>query len=229
MNEINSFTFYKNYFELIDNLDKKNKLIMLEAIVDYVFKDIEPNLDGMNKAIWSNIVLPINKSKNNSVRGSKGGAPTGNDNAKKTSEKTNQKQTKNKRKNKPNDVKKQANNISTFLFIISNFIKDRGLLRGKIEDWMNYKEERNEIYTQTGLKSLLTQIENNVNKYGEENVIELIDNCMASNYKGIVFDKLKQQRTQKNNVPNWNENEIKSNEATIEEQEKMNKMLEEFK
>lgn len=229
MNEINSFTFYKNYFELIDNLDKKNKLIMLEAIVDYVFKDIEPNLDGMNKAIWSNIVLPINKSKNNSVRGSKGGAPTGNDNAKKTSEKTSQKQTKNKRKNKPNDVKKQANNISTFLFIISNFIKDRGLLRGKIEDWMNYKEERNEIYTQTGLKSLLTQIENNVNKYGEETVIELIDNCMASNYKGIVFDKLKQQRTQKNKVPNWNENEILSSEATIEEQEKMKQMLEEFK
>ena len=39
MNEINSFTFYKNYYELLDNLPKEDKYIMLEAIVDYVFKD----------------------------------------------------------------------------------------------------------------------------------------------------------------------------------------------
>ena len=62
-NNINGFTFYRNYYELLDNLSNKDKLIMLEAIVDYVFKDKEPELTGLNKAIWINIKLPIDKSK----------------------------------------------------------------------------------------------------------------------------------------------------------------------
>lgn len=192
MNELNSFTFYKNYYELIDNLDRKNKLIMLEAIVDYVFKDVEPDLTGMNKAIWSNIVMPINKSKANSKRSI-------NHNQKETKEKpnSNQKET----KEKPIEIKtsnqKETNNISTFLFLISNFIflKDRELLRGKIEEWLKYKWERKEYYKETGFKSLLTQIESNVKQYGESRVIELIDECMASNYKGIIWEKLKKTQT----------------------------------
>lgn len=199
MNEINSFTFYKNYYELIDNLDKKNKQVMLEAIVDYVFKDIEPNLTGMNKAIWTNIVMPINKSKLNSKRS------INHNNQKETEEKPISNQISNQliTKKKPNDNRmsnqKETNNISTFLFLISNFIflKDRGLLRGKIEDWLRYKWERKEYYKELGFKSLLTQIENNVKKYGESSVIELIDECMASNYKGIIWDRLKQTQPKK--------------------------------
>ena len=92
MNEINSFTFYKNYYELLDNLPHEDKILILEAIVDYVFKDKEPSLNGLNKAIWNNIKMPIDTSKNNSLRSIGKGAPIGNQNAKKT----NQKQTKNK-------------------------------------------------------------------------------------------------------------------------------------
>ena len=94
MNNINSFTFYKNYYELLDNLPKEDKLLMLETIVDYVFKDKEPELDGLNKAIWNNIKMPINTSKNNSLRSIGKGAPIGNKNALKKDKK----QTKNKPK-----------------------------------------------------------------------------------------------------------------------------------
>ncbi len=93
MNEINSFTFYKNYYELLDNLPKEDKYIMLEAIVDYVFKDKEPILDGLNKAIWNNLKMPIDTSKNNSLRSIGKGAPKGNKNAEKNKPKTNRKQT----------------------------------------------------------------------------------------------------------------------------------------
>ena len=98
--------------------------------------------------------------------------------------------------------RKQTNNISTFLFLISisNFkYIDRGLLRGKIEEWLTYKEERNEIYKETGLKSLLKQIENNCKAYGEKAVIELIDECMAKNWKGIIWEKLKDREK----LPSW--------------------------
>jgi hypothetical protein len=41
---------------------------------------------------------------------------------------------------------------------------------------------------------LLTQIENNISTYGEQKVIDLISECMAAGYKGIIWDKLKRQQ-----------------------------------
>ncbi len=67
------------------------------------------------------------------------------------------------------------------------------LLTEKIQDWLTYKEERKQKYKPTGLKSLLTQISNNAAKFGDAAVAEVITSSMASNYQGIVFDRLKQQ------------------------------------
>ena len=61
----------------------------------------------------------------------------------------------------------------------------------KITEWLTYKKERKETYKPTGLRSLLTQIENNISTYGEQKVIDLISECMAAGYKGIIWDKLK--------------------------------------
>ena len=59
-----------------------------------------------------------------------------------------------------------------------------------IENWLKYKAERRDAYQPTGLQSLITQIKNNVQKHGEQAVISLIQECMAANYKGIIFEKL---------------------------------------
>lgn len=106
MNEINSFTFYKNYFDLLDNVKKEDKLILLEAIVDYVFKDKEPQLEGLNKAIWNNIKMPLDTSKSRSSNG-------------KNKTKSKQKQNKNKKKSKgvTNNI-----SISSFYISISNLV-----------------------------------------------------------------------------------------------------------
>ena len=60
----------------------------------------------------------------------------------------------------------------------------------EIEKWIQYKKERRESYKPTGLKALITEIKNNVDRYGEQAVIELIHTCMAANWRGIIFDKL---------------------------------------
>ena len=75
------------------------------------------------------------------------------------------------------------------------------LLKEIIISWFDYKVQRNENYQEQGFKSLLTQIKNNVDKHGEEKVIDVINSSMASNYKGIIWDKLKQQNisVRKNN------------------------------
>ena len=217
MNKVNSFTFYYDYYNLIDTLPTEDKSALLIAITDYVFKDIEPALTGHNQAIFNTLKSQLNLSKNNSKRSKK--------NRPKESQKTNQKKTEKKPNEEPEENK---TSVLSFKFLVSNleFLKDRGLLRGKIEDWLVYKEERKEHYTETGLKSLLTQIENNTKKYGEEKIINLIDECMANNYKGIIFDRLKNEKPIKTEqVPDWCNKDIKDDLLTDEELQEFEKEL----
>lgn len=67
-------------------------------------------------------------------------------------------------------------------------------LMSKIDEWLKYKTERKEGYKETGLNSLLRQIESNVLKFGDAAICNLIDECMANNWKGIIFDRLKVEK-----------------------------------
>ena len=102
---------------------------------------------------------------------------------------TDKEEEKEKNKNKKkNNKKEDALDLLTSLlpsFILSDSVKS------KMTEWVLYKAERKDFYTETGLKSLLRQVEKNCKAYGEQAVIELIDECMCNLYKGIIFDKLK--------------------------------------
>jgi hypothetical protein len=102
-------------------------------------------------------------------------------------------------KNDKND--KNDKNISNIDFSNHNF---SDIAKSKIEEWLTYKKERRENYKPTGLKSLLTQIENNISTYGEQKVIDLISECMAAGYKGIIWDKLKKPQYKQNKRSNRN-------------------------
>lgn len=180
MNNIKSFSFYRNYFELIKCLQDEDRLELYDAIFEYIFEDKEPNFEGLRNGIWINLKMPLETSKNNAGRGGRNKKETAN-------KKTDSKPIENRLKT---DLKTNNN----FLFLISNFLflKDKGLLREKIIEWLEYKRQRKDKnYTEIGFKKLLKQIENNVNIYGEQQVIDLIDECMGNNYQGIIFDKLK--------------------------------------
>lgn len=228
MNEINSFTFYKNYYDLLDNLPTEDKRLMLEVIVDYIFRDVEPiGLVKMNLAIWNNIKMPLETTKKNILNGKKGGRPRQEENP---NPNPNDNPTNNPNENPNPNPKTKQNNISTFLFLISNFnyLQDKGLLREKIEEWLKYKWERKEHYKETGFKSLLAKIEKATNLYGVENIVNLIDECMANNYKGIIFEKLdKQCKTiaRKEELPEWFNKDLKNQKMTEEDKKEMDEIL----
>ena len=104
MNEIKSFTIYEEYVDLISILPYYEGAVLLKKIIDYVFYNIEPfDLSDKQMKIWKNLKRPIDKSKTQSINGSRGGAPKGNSNAKKqpknnpkTTQITSQKQTQSK-------------------------------------------------------------------------------------------------------------------------------------
>lgn len=224
MNETKMFTFYRNYYEIIKYLPSKDKLQLYDAILEYMFEDKEPQLKDLLKGIWINIKMPLDNNKKNISNGQKGGRP-------KTQEKPkdNPKETQIKPNKEP---KAKANNISYFLFLISNkkykYININNNIYNIIKEWLEYKQERKEIYTEKGLEKLLTEIENNIDNYGQEAIINLISVCMANNYKGIIFEKLKQNINKvEKQTPSWFGKEIEEIKATPEEIAKIEKKIRE--
>ena len=199
MNSVNSFTMYFDYFNLIDTLPLKDKSALLVAINDYMFKDIEPNLTGHNQAIFNTLKNQLNVSKSNSKRRNRT---------------TTEQQPNNNREEtetKPNEEPKEnKTSILSFKFYISNFIfiNNNNLLISKIEEWLNYKKQRKDKpYTEIGLNSLLKRIDNAVQEYGSDKMIDVIDYSIANNYQGIVFDRLKNEKQNSSNYNNqqWEE------------------------
>lgn len=64
----------------------------------------------------------------------------------------------------------------------------------KLSVWFQYKAERKEVYKEQGMKSLLRQVEKNCQRFGSEAVLDLIEKCMASNWVGIIWKILEEDR-----------------------------------
>ena len=61
-----------------------------------------------------------------------------------------------------------------------------------ILQWLEYRSEMNKPFkTIKGFNSLLDQIDRAKKEYGEKRVADLIRECMARGYQGIIFDMLK--------------------------------------
>ena len=67
-------------------------------------------------------------------------------------------------------------------------------LQEAFDNWVQYKIERHETYKPQGLKSLITQIREAARTYGIDAMVDIINESMASNYRGIIFDRLKKMK-----------------------------------
>ena len=97
-------------------------------------------------------------------------------------------------KDKEEDKEKKSVRETTHT-IFKRLLPDYNLsddLHSKVAEWIKYKTERKEPYKEQGLKTLLRQIENNYQMHGEQAVCDVIDLSMCNGWKGIIFDKLKQ-------------------------------------
>ena len=189
-------------------------------MLEFIFEDKEPSFEKLLNGIWINLKMCLNTSKNNAGRG---GRPK----KENIETKTEIKPIKNRIK-----TERKTNNISIFNFIISNnkykYIILNNNIYNKIYEWLEYKEERKEKYTEIGLKSLLTQIEKQIEYYGEEEIINLIEECMSNNYKGIIFDKLKNKSDYNKATPIWFDKNNQNKNISIEEEKELENLLKEI-
>lgn len=63
-------------------------------------------------------------------------------------------------------------------------------LKAAFSSWLQYKREKRQDYKPTGLQSLVAKVQKAAATYGEQAVIDLIGECMANNWQGIIFDRL---------------------------------------
>ena len=60
----------------------------------------------------------------------------------------------------------------------------------KLDEWLAYKAEKRQKYKPQGLKTLFSKALKEIDEYGEQAVMEVIDRSMSSGYQGIVWDQL---------------------------------------
>ena len=227
MNKIKSFTIYEEYYELITLLNQREQEEFLLAIVRYMFEDVEPVLNDKQQKIFNNLKRPLDVSKNKSKNARK-------ENQVKIKRKSNENQNEIKKEIKRGNTSKMLMSMSNVNVIVKeNIDKDKHPdLYETLKNWFTYKKEKNQFYKETGLKSLLTQIKNNVDKFGEEAVNEVINNSMANNYTGIIFDNLKKTKTtygkKEDTVPEWFDKKITIKKPSEEKRKEMEKLLKEY-
>jgi hypothetical protein len=187
---------YRSYFEAYSAAEV-GRLVL--AAMDYRESGAEPEFSGSERFIWPAIRRDIDESvaaqkavsASRSEAGKQGGRPESKANAFDESNEKQKKQMLSEESKKSYGQRKRTKEKD----------KDSILsplpptLREAVEKWVAYKGERREEYKPVGLQSLVTQITKAAEEYGEAAMIDVITRSMAANYKGIVFDWLKEAST----------------------------------
>lgn len=190
---------YRSYFEAYSAAEV-GRLVL--AAMDYRESGAEPEFSGSERFIWPAIRRDIDESvaaqkaisASRSEAGKQGGRPESekanafdesNEKQKKQMLSDESKKSYGQRK-RTKDKDKDKDSILSPL---------PPTLREAVEKWVAYKGERREEYKPVGLQSLVTQITKAAEEYGEAAMIDVITRSMAANYKGIVFDWLKEAST----------------------------------
>lgn len=192
---MNSFTFYENYHATLCKIeDEKLFRETYMALMEYMFHDVEPT--GVASAIIQGMRISLDKSKQASERKQmKSNSKQTKSERKQTEQDAKQTKTKDKKIKILKDKNIKEKNIKEKSVTVVSMIEERKFsttIEDAVKDWVKYKIEKREGYKPTGLKSLLTQIENKVGELGEDTVVALITLSMSQNWKGIIWEKAKE-------------------------------------
>lgn len=188
---------YRSYFEAYSAAEV-GRLVL--AAMDYRESGAEPEFSGSERFIWPAIRRDIDESvaaqkaisASRSEAGKQGGRPESEKvNASPESNEKQKKQMLSEESKKSYGQRKRTKekDMDSILSPLPP------TLRESVEKWVAYKGERREEYKPVGLQSLVTQITKAAEEYGESAMIDVITRSMAANYKGIVFDWLKEAST----------------------------------
>lgn len=189
--ERSQFTFYASFFQSISRIKKKaDRCDAYDAICGYALTGELPNLDSIaeSAAIVFDLSKPNLDASRRKAESGKAGGKRKQTGSKPKANRKQEETVREKEKEKELEKEKESYSPPTPSPGETGFGKE---LQSALDEWLAYKRERREPYRQTGLQSLVSEIRNNAARYGETAVAELIRYCMACNWRGIIFDRLK--------------------------------------
>lgn len=196
MDERTQFTFYASFFDAVSRIKKKaDRADAYDAICAYALREEDPDFSKMSDAAQIAFLLikpNLDSSRRKAKSGKDGGSKKANGKQNESKPEANDKQeqpTSEKEKEREKEKENECYPPTPFSKIIASYSFSEPLM-AKTTAWLKYKSERRESYKEQGLKSLLTQIQKNAAKYGEQAVIDLMEQCMAANWAGIIWDRL---------------------------------------
>lgn len=196
MDERTQFTFYASFFDAVSRIKKKaDRADAYDAICAYALREEDPDFSKMSDAAQIAFLLikpNLDSSRRKAKSGKDGGSKKANGKQSGSKVEANDKQEQPAseiEKEKEREKENECYPPTPFSKIIASYSFSEPLM-AKTTAWMKYKSERRESYKEQGLKSLLTQIQKNAAKYGEQAVIDLMEQCMAANWAGIIWDRL---------------------------------------
>lgn len=196
MDERTQFTFYASFFDAVSRIKKKaDRADAYDAICAYALREEDPDFSKMSDAAQIAFLLikpNLDSSRRKAKSGKDGGSKKANGKQNESKTEANCKQEEHeseKEKEKEKEKENECYPPTPFSQIIASYSFSEPLM-AKTTAWLKYKSERRESYKEQGLKSLLTQIQKNTAKYGEQAVIDLMEQCMAANWAGIIWDRL---------------------------------------
>ena len=219
------FTFYESFSRAIKRIRKQaDRCAAYDAITDYALYGIEPDLDKLPDAAAiafelskPNLDASRKKARNGKIGGSKPEA-NGKQTGSKPEAKPKQEQTGREKENE----KEKENECYPPLPPSPGGTGFGEELQAAFDAWVAYKAEKRQAYKPTGLQSLTAEIRHNAEAYGEAAVAALIRECMASNWQGIIFDRLRKQNQTRREVPSGSAGRAPLGEL---EQEAVRRML----
>lgn len=79
------------------------------------------------------------------------------------------------------------------------YITDNKELLEAVKDWMEYKDQKkpkrsNHYDSERGMKGFLNKVVSESQKYGNESVVEIINDSISNNYQGVTWDRLENKK-----------------------------------
>ena len=201
------FTFYESFFRSVSRIRKAaDRASAYDAICSYALYGTEPDMDKLPDAaaIAFEVARPNLDASRRKAKSGKAGGTSKQTEAKPKQTEANGKQTEAKPKQVKEQEKEQEQDKEQMLPPLPPMPGGTGFgeeLQSAFDAWVAYKGEKRQAYKPVGLQSLVTEIRHNAEAYGESAVAALIRECMASNWQGIIFDRLRKQNQRKREVP----------------------------
>lgn len=185
-----STLMYRSFFEAIKELPKEIQADVYNAIFDYDLNDVNPELNGIAKTVFTLIKPQLDANKRKYQNGTKGGRPT-KQNETKTKPEINQNETKTKPNVNDNDnVNENENeNVKTKKEKAFNFrlsLIDLGVNEKIVDDWIKVRRTKHATNTETAFNKIKSQIQ----KSGKT-ANECITLAVEKDWKGFEAEWLK--------------------------------------